>query len=48
MLIWKNKYNAHEDSIYQIISKNNQTELISVGEDGEVKIWGKLNSIYKK
>lgn len=33
------KYQAHEDSIYQITMKNNSNELISASEDGQIKIW---------
>lgn len=33
------KYEAHEDSVYQIVQKNNSTELVSASEDGHVKIW---------
>ncbi len=32
-------YDAHEDSIYQIVLKNNSNELVSASEDGQVKIW---------
>lgn len=33
------KYSAHTDGIYQIILKNNNQELVSASEDGQVKIW---------
>lgn len=33
------KFEGHEDSIYQIVMKNNSDELISASEDGEIKIW---------
>ena len=36
----KNKYEAHSDSIYQIVMKNTQNELVSCSEDGEIKSWG--------
>ncbi|CAF0842822.1 unnamed protein product [Brachionus calyciflorus] len=33
------KFTAHRDCIYQVLLKNNNNELISTSEDGEVKIW---------
>jgi len=33
------KYNEHKHAVYQILLKNNDTELVSASEDGEVKIW---------
>lgn len=34
-----NRYQAHEESIYKIVMKNDCDELITASEDGDVKIW---------
>ena len=31
---------AHRASIYQVLLKNGDNELVSASEDGDVKIWG--------
>ncbi|RNA24082.1 alanine--glyoxylate aminotransferase 2-like [Brachionus plicatilis] len=33
------KFSAHSDSIYKVLLKNSNNEIVSASEDGEVKIW---------
>lgn len=38
--ILQNRFQAHEESIYEIVKKKNSDELITASEDGDIKIWG--------